>query len=882
MCPSPPSAARHPKSAWLIGALCAFGLWYAASYVAGYELSHGRQVILNRGLQIQALTSAWSGLSNVALWNSANFTTVNWGYGYFQTTNDSTFLNQMSPTQQWGRWCMNEDEAPAALPAFEAPYAGNLVSYQYCDEPDVFTDPNRLTRINNCYRAKNRLYPNTLVHTDFNGSRYNATQLTTYMQATHPDVLMFNTYPGADFSSRVLWYVAMQRYRTVALGGYNGSGTSPIPYAQYLDLSRADYNQPVPSESLVRLQQNASWAFGFSMVEAFLYNDPNPPGPHDCAAMFSSPGDGNPNAVFGYVAEANRQSRNLGPALVRLVSTDVRMIPGTIGTHTEYTPIWPFNPHTVDDNLSLPSDNGSSISGWSPGTAITGGLKDYITGITPLGRDNGASHVHSDVVIGYFKPLLASNPNCSFVDGLHFMIVNGATGTPFSSANPAGDPASASAEWYHLTFDFTGSDFDSLVRLSRDTGKVGLVALAPTGGSTYALDLCLPGGTGDLFGFWDRSDPLPTVPEPGAIILLMTCVIGALTHTCLRKRNMKEPSCTKSMEGAKTNRFRGGGFTLVELLVVITIIGILIALLLPAVQAAREAARRIHCGNNVKQLGVALHGYHETYGCFPPAGIAYGWCAGSAQYGDKKILNANGLMMLLPYLEQTPLYDMYDQKQCACNLMSGGTAAYTSTGTLCGDPVTSGNAKVVSTRAAVFGCPSDAGDPYLDETKVWNKYVVKPGSGVKGVKTNYDFSVNQESMLCNYWKHSGLAKRQMFAENSDCRIADVKDGTSNTIAMAETLYDVYNGPGMAWGYRAWVMIGVDVAYGGINNWAFNDGTYKPTPGRLGSWSYAGSLHPGGAHVLMADGSVHFLSENTDSVILERLTSMADGQIVAIP
>ena len=99
------------------------------------------------------------------------------------------------------------------------------------------------------------------------------------------------------------------------------------------------------------------------------------------------------------------------------------------------------------------------------------------------------------------------------------------------------------------------------------------------------------------------------------------------------------------------------GFTLVELLVVIAIIGILIALLLPAVQAAREAARRAHCTNNLKQLGVALHNYHDSFKCFPASGINRGW-ANSAGYeaADKLVLNQNGLLSLLPYIEQQPLY----------------------------------------------------------------------------------------------------------------------------------------------------------------------------------------------------------------------------------
>ena len=325
------------------------------------------------------------------------------------------------------------------------------------------------------------------------------------------------------------------------------------------------------------------------------------------------------------------------------------------------------------------------------------------------------------------------------------------------------------------------------------------------------------------------------------------------------------------------------GFTLVELLVVITIIGILISLLLPAVQAAREAARRLQCGNNMKQLGVALHGYHATHGCFPPAGISYGWC-GSPQYGDKTIHNASGLMMLLPYLEQMPRYDSYDQKQCACSLMAGGeSGGGTSTGTLSGDPVTSGNAQVVSTRLAVFSCPSDNGEPYIETVDDYY-YGIKPGSGFKGAKTNYDFFENYMGCtVCNYWSRANATTRRMFGENSNCQAATVRDGTSNTIAMAETLYTVYNGQCPTWGYRAWVMVGIDVGLGGINNWSSLYGTsIDSTPGRLASWAYAGSLHPGGAHVMLADGSVHFLNENTDSVILERLSAMADGEVVTIP
>jgi prepilin-type N-terminal cleavage/methylation domain-containing protein len=126
------------------------------------------------------------------------------------------------------------------------------------------------------------------------------------------------------------------------------------------------------------------------------------------------------------------------------------------------------------------------------------------------------------------------------------------------------------------------------------------------------------------------------------------------------------------------------GFTLVELLVVIAIIGILVALLLPAVQAAREAARRMHCTNNLKQLGVALHNYHAAFQRFPPAGLDYGWCVMGGSCGRNTAsltaLNANGWVLLLPYLEEQALFADYDQKQCASHCKWGGARS-----TLVGD-----------------------------------------------------------------------------------------------------------------------------------------------------------------------------------------------------
>lgn len=138
----------------------------------------------------------------------------------------------------------------------------------------------------------------------------------------------------------------------------------------------------------------------------------------------------------------------------------------------------------------------------------------------------------------------------------------------------------------------------------------------------------------------------------------------------------------------------------------------------------------------------------------------------------------------------------------------------------------------------------------------------------------------------------------MFGVNACSSFRDVKDGLSNTVAVAETLRDVWNGEAPAWGYWHWVGMGVDLAYypnksqalaaglnpdQGINWWHCCSWTsYNPDKaivGRLGDWSTAGSLHSGGCHILLGDGAVRFISENIDAKVRERLAYIADGDPV---
>ncbi len=333
-----------------------------------------------------------------------------------------------------------------------------------------------------------------------------------------------------------------------------------------------------------------------------------------------------------------------------------------------------------------------------------------------------------------------------------------------------------------------------------------------------------------------------------------------------------------------------GGFTLVELLVVIAIIGILIALLLPAVQSAREAARRLTCANNLKQIALALHNYESSHRMYPAAGHSYGTCAGEPK--DGKIRNANGLVSLLPYLEQKALYDQFNHLETYSN-----HKWTSSTGTLVGDAVANGNAQLSATVLGVFTCPSDNNQP--GARCCWGSNY-GPGGDIVGAPTNYDFVTSaNDGYFHDNWQNAGT-ERRMFGQNSTTRPHMVRDGLSNTFAIGETTKWHENGAGFAWAYRAHVMAGVDPHYvdwtnstrsAGINLWHmpwvnhenWQSPPYNPIRGRVRSWwSAAASLHPGGCHFALGDGSVRFISEAIDRPTLNNLTRMADGEHVVLP
>ncbi len=321
------------------------------------------------------------------------------------------------------------------------------------------------------------------------------------------------------------------------------------------------------------------------------------------------------------------------------------------------------------------------------------------------------------------------------------------------------------------------------------------------------------------------------------------------------------------------------GFTLVELLVVIAIIGILVALLLPAIQAAREAARRGQCSNNFKQAALALHNYHDVHGELPPPGVRWGQQrvdGAGGSFGPNSSSNAHSwLVSTLPYLEQQPLSDMYwDGVRELPNYRDW----YRIRDTRAGHP-----SMFDALQAGVpsLQCPSDGG----------RKEPAKLSSSSEPGMPRVNVAINASSGNAFSWGNNATPGiRSLFSYNyprghsTGANFSAALDGTSNVVMLAEMIgADRERDTRGAWAYATGTFISggarTDLRYLFTPNVNALNNACRDRPGRCssprspdpqlrcsGSDSSRGgnasrSRHPGGVHVALGDASVHFVNED---------------------
>jgi hypothetical protein len=328
-----------------------------------------------------------------------------------------------------------------------------------------------------------------------------------------------------------------------------------------------------------------------------------------------------------------------------------------------------------------------------------------------------------------------------------------------------------------------------------------------------------------------------------------------------------------------------------------------IGLLLPAVQRVRESAAQTVCRNNLKQIALAVLQYEVANKTLPPAGTGYGWCMCLAPdyISDPHIVNQNGLSLLLPYLGQESLDASLDRTKAFSLAVSPVDAAHWQTEpapanpngfnpvqngsaltALDSDLTSNVNLPLMGIHLPIFRCPSDPGDPVIPADPSPNAPFTPtygPGGAFTGAKTNYDFVANiGEIAACNAWL-AGNYDQYMFGQNSNCPIARVTDGMSNTFMLGETLLTFSYGQGSAWGYRSWHMAGIN-PFPGINVIdVINAATVTHGYGTLAVTGFAGSMHPGGCFFAMGDGSVRFVSQSVDPFVLYDMSTI-NGGIVA--
>jgi prepilin-type N-terminal cleavage/methylation domain-containing protein/prepilin-type processing-associated H-X9-DG protein len=325
---------------------------------------------------------------------------------------------------------------------------------------------------------------------------------------------------------------------------------------------------------------------------------------------------------------------------------------------------------------------------------------------------------------------------------------------------------------------------------------------------------------------------------------------------------------------SRGSRARRRAFTLIELLVVIAIIAVLIGLLLPAVQKAREAANRMKCSNNLKQMGIALHSYADTFGVFPTGGEGTDFV--NAPKGPSIFDRHSTFTMLLPYIEQANLFN-------AMNL-----AYYYN------DPAWPGNQQAARTVVSTYICPSNS----------WSQPRDSQGYGLTDYGATCYTDIDPVTGLRNKaTRDNGALHVDPLHALAGTKIATIRDGTSNTIAIAEdtgrderyvaAYIDPYDGQLR----RFWRWAEPDNAFGvsGFQSGSYDAGTainntqyppggsastclWAPT-NNCGNNDEIFSFHTGGAQAVFCDGHVGFLKETMDRRVVRMLVTPNGGETI---